>query len=1316
MLQNLQSSSEAEIDIDKTRVLKTLDLLAKSFAGCPLPANVVQQMLANLKEVEDAVQTYGKSIVNSHEIYDNFWSSWFLFKRMFVELNGDDETPRMVSFFQEQILKAENSVKIAEKTLSGKLRVFSELYELFEDVRASLEETNETGEIQPSMRLVRTLHEFMNSSIRPLFVNATTNRFAYALECVDRVNTSMRGLVATLKVHDQLQMDFDRAERRMRTLFPETLKMKPVETRKEKRDPMPSDKSSSSGTRRKKLRVPRYDDPIYDRLPTRDTSTKFRSVTPPNMRIVRRRNGSSSSSRNPSDSSSYKSSTAPMRNKLALSGVKKIQGTVNSDSSGPSDRRVRRVPQPGIIGIAERLREPISQRGTRLSSEGLKRSKKEVVDERRTSSVTDGENEQSPKKGLAKRYDVDQDAVSPAVRLNDTQITSSHNNSGYRNDSVHRFLRLYDHTPERPDEKRVARTPNMDKPRKNVQEEARFSDSEVEVVRRRRRKLEIERSLQIDRPEWTRSRESSVVSERDGRKGRNRRNEEVVRKREGNEERPRRQSRVNEQRHRRDYAESKGTVEEEPVQERRHRHRAQPEAEAPQRRRREYAESRGTVEEGPVKERRHRDRPLQVEEPQRRRRERGIEEEPMKSRQRRQREMAEEESVNERRHRRQVQEEPVKRREHRHREYPESRGAFEEESVNERRHRCRNQAEQVEEQHVNERQRRHREYEESRGTVEEEPVKRKEHHHREYPESRGRVEEEPMKESRRRRREYPESRGTAQEEPAGERRRRRRTYASSQGTFEEEPMEKRQHLDQSPTKSPALIEEEQIRDEKHEAIEEQWQEQKESQEPFEILERQEQKGQSQGQNESLEPLAGIESQEQKQSREGEQFEVQDQEHESSGVIEYKPSFIQDLQATEEEEPCEDEKQNCQESKDTSSPVEKTKNSESNSICDIPFEPSRTETSTTGETQEIPIQIQDISQKPQELIEETLAIQQENSSQTDTVSPIDDLQSRIEPVNVYPPEEEPPEDTSKPQIAPQLLVSDINMALDEPFIEPPPKPKKEKKRHNLTFQCETLFSIEAQHEEEIHLEMDVSEPVFAQTPEETFVITISEPTGGFHGPTKSPVELSEPVYHTTPSSNEIIQEISKPVHISSLEAEPSPDAERDEPPADLERDEPSPDAEREEGLSSDKNPLFSSEAEAPPVTETKPPALPPLAIPQQLQPPPALIPPPVLSPKPLVPPPLGSSMKLLVPPPLIPSQGAQTARDFPVPPPLSPNTAPDSARQVATDLRSSFRPSGSRDSLASSTRVTFNSNIIVGSGNPFTNNASVRSVTSPQIAP
>ena len=221
MLQNLQSSSEAEIDIDKARVLKTLDLLGKSFAGCPLPTNVVEQILANLQEVEGAVQTYGKSIVNSHEIYDNFWS--ILFKRMFVELNGDDETPRMVSFFQEQILKAENSVKIAEKTLSGKLRVFSELYELFEDVRASLEETNETGEIQPSMRLVRTLHEFMNSNIRPLFVNATTNRFAYALECVDRVNTSMRGLIATLKVHDQLQMDFDRAERRMRSLFPETL-------------------------------------------------------------------------------------------------------------------------------------------------------------------------------------------------------------------------------------------------------------------------------------------------------------------------------------------------------------------------------------------------------------------------------------------------------------------------------------------------------------------------------------------------------------------------------------------------------------------------------------------------------------------------------------------------------------------------------------------------------------------------------------------------------------------------------------------------------------------------------------------------------------------------------------------------------------------------------------------------------------------------------------------------------------------------------------------------------------------------------------
>ena len=214
--------SPRNVDVDK--VLKAIDMLRKAFSGSPLPVDTVQRLSEKLQQLESDVIKNGRGVVDGAEIYENFWANWASFKRVFVKVNTDEETPRMIVFFQEQLSKAVNSVRIAEKVTGIRDDCIVELYGLFQEALTSLAEVGEKGTIRFAARDVRALYEFMSTTVAPLFEDTTTRRFLYAMQCVERAQESMMGLVATRKVHHQLQSDFDRAEERMRVLVPETLR------------------------------------------------------------------------------------------------------------------------------------------------------------------------------------------------------------------------------------------------------------------------------------------------------------------------------------------------------------------------------------------------------------------------------------------------------------------------------------------------------------------------------------------------------------------------------------------------------------------------------------------------------------------------------------------------------------------------------------------------------------------------------------------------------------------------------------------------------------------------------------------------------------------------------------------------------------------------------------------------------------------------------------------------------------------------------------------------------------------------------------
>ena len=74
LLNNLSTPKDIKIPIDKTKIERILDNFMKSYAFYPLSSNDIQCLNEAIKEIKQTVTQYGKTITQSSEIYDDFWS------------------------------------------------------------------------------------------------------------------------------------------------------------------------------------------------------------------------------------------------------------------------------------------------------------------------------------------------------------------------------------------------------------------------------------------------------------------------------------------------------------------------------------------------------------------------------------------------------------------------------------------------------------------------------------------------------------------------------------------------------------------------------------------------------------------------------------------------------------------------------------------------------------------------------------------------------------------------------------------------------------------------------------------------------------------------------------------------------------------------------------------------------------------------------------------------------------------------------------------------------------------------------------------
>lgn len=383
---------EKQIGINKNRVLRILETFLKSFFNYKLPQSTISQFVSQIKELINNIKRYGVEITNPSEIYDDFWMNWFTFKRLFVEINGDDEAPRVAAFCKDQLLKSEQSMQKIGKSLQSKKASdnFALLFEQFEQISEILDD-DIYAVPKPLLKLQQGLH----TVFRPVF--GSSPNYVYSIQCIERIKASIDQLNSLQDVHDQIDLDFDQVEEKMRINFPQSLKEqpKPVKTRgksvpREVSKPKPKPKMSE----------PKYEPVRINLVPPKRKST-IRSVTPPKARIAMR--------------TFLQDSTAQKLTKQS-NAIKNVKETVKSNVNEESDRSYKGDSRDESRSNRSNRKSDISQSTNRSNqhkserqqySTGLKHRNSDILKRRTVTTYSDSldSGEDSPQRNARSKID-----------------------------------------------------------------------------------------------------------------------------------------------------------------------------------------------------------------------------------------------------------------------------------------------------------------------------------------------------------------------------------------------------------------------------------------------------------------------------------------------------------------------------------------------------------------------------------------------------------------------------------------------------------------------------------------------------------------------------------------------------------------------------------------------------------------------------------------------------------------------------------------------------------------------------------------------
>lgn len=197
-LNNLSTQKEIKIPIDKNKIERMLDKFMKSYAFYPLSSNDIHSLNEATKELKQNVSQYGKTITQSSEIYDDFWSNFDIFRRAFFEIiNGSDDSPRLILFYREMtqnswdsMISAKNSLRLPDSksisptSIKNSKRqqeqyefalLFEQLFNGYQIIMDSLDEASDTDNFDILKKSINNVSNLLKKQIAPIFSNFNSN-------------------------------------------------------------------------------------------------------------------------------------------------------------------------------------------------------------------------------------------------------------------------------------------------------------------------------------------------------------------------------------------------------------------------------------------------------------------------------------------------------------------------------------------------------------------------------------------------------------------------------------------------------------------------------------------------------------------------------------------------------------------------------------------------------------------------------------------------------------------------------------------------------------------------------------------------------------------------------------------------------------------------------------------------------------------------------------------------------------------------------------------------------------------------------------
>lgn len=188
------------------KVMRTIQALSKSFHSYPIS-------IASQQRIDCAIDTLIDAVTSRKRI-TRVWNS---FKQIMKSEIVDCDEAKMAAFYLAQVTKAEQSVKIAGQEIIEQSGL-DYIFQTFSDARSVLNEACQSGNVRKCTSSVRVLYRQMCEDLAPIFEDMSTNRFAYALQCVKTVSLSLRGVVVARDIADAIQESCDQVEWKLKHL------------------------------------------------------------------------------------------------------------------------------------------------------------------------------------------------------------------------------------------------------------------------------------------------------------------------------------------------------------------------------------------------------------------------------------------------------------------------------------------------------------------------------------------------------------------------------------------------------------------------------------------------------------------------------------------------------------------------------------------------------------------------------------------------------------------------------------------------------------------------------------------------------------------------------------------------------------------------------------------------------------------------------------------------------------------------------------------------------------------------------------------